>query len=119
MRYFYDAETERLEHDDINSVSRIIGYGENVMVREECFINKGTIVPLHSHKHEQITHVTKGSLIVLTENGDGQLLREGDAVYFDAYEKHGVRTLEERTTVIDSFSPVRLDHLENRTRYNV
>lgn len=105
-------------NDQINSSWRIIAFGEGVMVREEIFHDKGTVVPLHNHYHEQITYVTSGRLQIITGEGEGPILGPEDAIYFGPNEKHGVVTLEPETTLCDSFSPMRMDHLENRPVYN-
>ena len=41
--------------------SRILAYGPGLLVMEWHFEKAGSVTPMHSHYHEQVTHVVKGS----------------------------------------------------------
>ena len=116
-KVFQDKDQQRGESEALNSRSRVIAYGPGLMMREEHFFKAGTVVPLHNHYHEQITHVVKGSIKVITEDGTETVLKAEEAVYCAPYENHSVIVLEDDTIVKDAFNPIRLDHLQNRACY--
>ncbi|QZT37996.1 cupin domain-containing protein [Halosquirtibacter xylanolyticus] len=66
--------------------------------------------PFHSHPHEQITYVAKGSLKFFIENEEF-LLKEGDTIAIPAGKNHTIQTLSQGVRLIDSFSPIREDFL--------
>jgi quercetin dioxygenase-like cupin family protein len=86
---------------------KTLTYNKNMML---CYfnLNKGSQIPLHSHKEHQIGYVLKGKLKFFTENGEF-IAKEGDSYVFDSNEKHGAVILED-TDVIDVFSPAREDY---------
>jgi len=86
---------------------KTLSYNKNMML---CHfnLNKGSQIPLHSHKEHQIGYVLKGKLKFITENGEF-MAKEGDSYVFDSNEKHGAIILED-TDAIDVFSPAREDY---------
>ena len=74
-------------------------------------IKKGSILPLHSHLHEQITQVIEGTL-ELTVEGETFTLRPGDVMTIAPYEKHSGLAMEE-CYVQDIFRPEREDYKSN------
>ena len=116
-KVFQDADQQRGSSEGLNSKSRIIAYGAGLMMREERFAKAGTVVPLHCHYHEQITHVCKGSIKVIDHDGNETILKAEEAVYCAPNEMHSVIILEDDTVVKDAFTPVRLDHLQSKACY--
>ena len=96
-------------------MGRIIGYGPGVMLREEVF-PAGTHLPTHNHYHEQITYVVSGSIRCTLADGSEMVLKAGECAYFAPYEEHTLVMLED-TAVIDAFTPIRIDHLEQKVFY--
>lgn len=114
---FQDKDQQKGASDVLNSTNRVIAYGPGLMMREEHFAKAGTVVPMHNHYHEQITHVVKGSIKVITADGNETVLKAEEAVYCAPYEDHSVVVLEDDTIVKDAFNPIRLDHLKNKACY--
>ena len=73
---------------------------------------KGSVVPVHSHPHEQITVVVSGSLYFTLE-GEGKMVGAGEVVLIPGGASHGVRALED-SVAHDSFSPIREDYILDR-----
>jgi quercetin dioxygenase-like cupin family protein len=65
------------------------------------------VLPMHSHPHEQILMVTKGS-VELTLGEEKRVLEAGNMVVVPPDVIHGVTTIT-RACVTDVFSPVRED----------
>ena len=95
-----------------NFTSRILSYGPGLLVMEWHFPQKGAVTPMHSHYHEQITYIIKGSTEVELADGSKEIYKAGESVYFAPDEDHALVTQEDDTVCIDAFTPVRLDHLE-------
>lgn len=87
----------------------IIGYGENLMIAR-FYLERGAVLPMHQHPHEQATTVIKGKLEFNLE-GVESILEAGDALFIPSNAKHEVVALEE-SLVTDSFTPLREDFLK-------
>jgi len=74
-------------------------------------MNPGSILPEHSHPHEQISMVVKGAL-ELTVGGASRVLRHGDVAIVPSNVKHSGRVLEEPTVAIDAWNPIRQDYIK-------
>jgi quercetin dioxygenase-like cupin family protein len=75
----------------------------------EFTLAKGTVMPLHSHEHEQAGYVVRGR--VLFQIGDEEReLRAGDGYLAGSNVPHAVTALEE-SVAIDIFSPPRKEYL--------
>jgi quercetin dioxygenase-like cupin family protein len=86
---------------------RTLNYGQRLMV-VQVTLEEGTVVPVHSHPHEQITYIVEGRLSMEVE-GQTHVLGPGDSLLFPGDVKHGA-TATERTLVVDTFSPPREDY---------
>ena len=93
--------------------SRIIAYTPEVMMMEWTFPNENHVIPLHDHYHVQMSYIIKGSARVILADGTERPCRAGDAVAFAPNDAHSVITSEPNTVIMDVFTPIRLDHLEN------
>ena len=111
-RFFSRSDQKMGKNESTGSKIRMIGYGAGLMLREETF-PKGTVVPFHSHYHEQMCYVASGSANCILEDGSERVLHAGECAYIGPNEKHSVIMLEE-TTIIDAFTPIRVDHLEQK-----
>ena len=76
---------------------------------------KGAVVRMHSHEHEQISHVLSGALR-FTIAGQTMEMRAGDVVQIPSRAEHGVEVVED-AVVIDVFSPIRQDWLDGADAY--
>ncbi len=71
-------------------------------------IDKGAVLPAHSHVHEQTTQVTKGKL-EMTIGGETMILEPGTFTIIPSNVVHSARALTD-CLVIDTFFPVREDY---------
>ena len=100
-----DVKREDLEQ----GLSRkILARGGKMMLVEVTF-KKGAVGYLHSHPHEQVSYIQKGSFEVEI-NGEKRILETGDSFYAAPDAKHGVVALED-SVIIDVFTPQRDDFL--------
>jgi quercetin dioxygenase-like cupin family protein len=85
--------------------------GERVMVCRLRFAPR-VVTPPHEHPHEQITLVERGR--VLFTVGDEQRVAEaGDVLHFPPGSWHGATMLDEEVVLLDIFSPIREDFLDD------
>ncbi len=88
---------------------KIMAYSENIMTVEITF-EKGAVGALHSHPHEQVTYVKKGSF-EFTIGDEVKVVKEGDCLYKEPNIIHGTKALEEGV-LIDTFTPMRKDFIK-------
>jgi|SRR5689334_16289330 len=88
--------------------------GKEVMIARIA-MKRGCLVPVHSHRHEQISHVLSGSLRFLIE-GREILAGAGDLVLIPPHVPHSAEALED-TIAIDTFSPPREDWINKTDQY--
>ncbi len=67
--------------------------------------------PFHSHPHEQISYLAKGTILLFCEGEEEQILTEGDMFAIPSGKKHTIQLLTEEARLIDSFTPLREDFL--------
>ena len=87
---------------------KILARGGDLMM-VEVYLEEGGIGALHSHPHEQISYVNKGSL-EFELNGRKEIVMTGDTIYVPPNTLHGVVALE-KSVIIDVFNPQREDFL--------
>jgi quercetin dioxygenase-like cupin family protein len=68
-----------------------------------------TVLPMHSHPHEQLGIVIKGEL-ELTIDGEARKLKPGDVYLIPGDVEHGAKTFANPVKVMDVFSPAREDY---------
>lgn len=90
-------------------VRQIMGYDEQVMLVKVKF-ETGAVGTLHTHPHTQTTYVASGKF-EFTVNGKKQIVETGDGIYIEPEAQHGCTCLE-AGTLIDCFSPMRADFLQ-------
>jgi len=73
------------------------------------YISPGSDVPEHSHPHEQIGTVLKGSL-ELTIGDEKKVVKPGDAWCVPSNVVHRARCFDEAAEVLECFSPPREDY---------
>jgi quercetin dioxygenase-like cupin family protein len=71
-------------------------------------IDQGSLVPEHSHMHEQVVNMLEGTL-ELTVDGHRQVLGPGQVLVIPSHAIHSGRALTP-CKVLDVFSPVREDY---------
>lgn len=72
-------------------------------------IAQDAVLPMHSHVHEQLTHILAGKL-ELTIGDETQILLPGMVAVIPSHVPHGGRALED-CYALDVFSPVREDYM--------
>ena len=110
-----------MDPEQINStMKRRIITGEKLTVAQ-IWLEKGTVVPVHTHHNEQITQVITGKMefILGGDNGiDGEkmIVSAGELIVLPAHLPHGALVLED-TESWDFFSPQRSDWLDGSDQY--
>jgi quercetin dioxygenase-like cupin family protein len=88
-------------------IRRTLSTSESLMLID-VIIEKGAVVPLHNHPHEQIGYLISGR--VLFELGDERReLAAGDSWLVPPNLPHQVTALE-RSLIVDVFSPPREEY---------
>jgi len=98
-------------------ISRRLVTGGNMMIAH-VYLEKGAVVPVHSHHNEQITYVLQGALRFLL--GEDQLeeviVSAGDVLTIPSDLPHSAIALED-TLDVDVFNPPRQDWLDGTDAY--
>ncbi len=91
--------------------------GERIMLTH-VYLEKGCIVPLHSHENEQFTYILEGALrFWIGENGEEEVIvRAGEVLHIPSNVPHKAEALE-YTVDVDIFSPPRQDWLDKTDDY--
>jgi len=91
--------------------------GQNVMIAR-VMLAKDSVVPKHSHVHEQIAHVIQGALrFQLGDDGaEETTVAAGGLIVLPSNVPHAAVVLED-SVVLDVFSPPREDWLNKTDAY--
>jgi len=83
------------------------------MMLAHVYLEKGCIVPKHSHENEQLTYILEGALhFWIGEDGEEELtVRAGEVLVIPSNVPHKAEALED-TLDVDIFSPPRQDWLD-------
>jgi quercetin dioxygenase-like cupin family protein len=108
-----DIPREKLNED----ISRRLITGENMMI-SHVYLDKGAVVPKHSHHNEQITYVLEGALkFLLGEKQDTEVIvAAGEVLTIPPNLPHSAVALED-TLDVDVFNPPRQDWLDGTDAY--
>jgi quercetin dioxygenase-like cupin family protein len=100
-----------------DSIRRRIINGDGMMIAQ-VFLDRGAVVPKHSHLNEQITYIVSGALhFRLGEALDREVIvRAGEVLHIPAHVPHEATALED-TLDVDVFSPPRADWLNGSDAY--
>lgn len=100
-----------------DALSRRLITGERMMLAQ-VYLDKGCIVPRHSHENEQLTYILEGSLrFWIGEDGEEELVvRAGQVLHIPSNVPHMAEALED-TLDVDVFSPPRQDWLDGTDTY--
>ena len=88
------------------------------MMLAHVYLEKGCIVPQHSHENEQLTYILQGALrFWIGENGEEEVvLRAGEVLVIPSNVLHKAEALED-TVDVDIFSPPRQDWIDKTDDY--
>ena len=87
------------------------------MMLAHVYLEKGCIVPQHSHENEQLTYILSGALkFWIGEEKREQIVREGEVLVIPSNVLHMAEALED-TLDVDIFDPPRQDWLDKTDDY--
>ena len=100
-----------------DQISRRLVTGDQMMLAH-VYLDKGAIVPRHSHHNEQLTYILEGALrFWIGEDGAEELVvRAGEVLHIPSNVPHKAEALED-TLDVDVFSPPREDWLNHTDSY--
>jgi len=99
-----------------DALSRRLITGDRMMIAH-VYLEKGAIVPMHSHENEQITYILDGALrFWLGEDEREMILRSGEVLHIPANVQHKAEAIED-TLDVDVFSPPREDWISGTDDY--
>jgi quercetin dioxygenase-like cupin family protein len=107
MEYFCDVE-HRAAKEIAPGIQIRTFWGDEILV-SVVDLAANSVVPLHSHPHEQAGVVISGEL-ELTIAGETRILGPEDTYIIPGGVEHSGRTGDAPTKVWDVFSPVREDY---------
>jgi len=97
-------------------IHRRVISGERAMVAQ-IFLQKGAVVPTHSHENEQVTYLLEGALrFWIGEDREELLLRAGEVLLIPSGVPHAAEAMEDCVD-LDVFSPPRQDWLQGTDDY--
>jgi quercetin dioxygenase-like cupin family protein len=83
-------------------------YGSQTLLTE-VRLEKGAVIPLHKHPHEQTGYMISGHMDFLVD-GEHHIATPGDSWNIAGNVEHGATAIEE-SVVVEIFSPAREDYL--------
>jgi quercetin dioxygenase-like cupin family protein len=100
-------------------IGRRLVTGERSMLAH-LYMDKGAVVPRHSHDNEQFTYILKGALrFRLGADGEEEeevIVREGQVLHIPSNLPHSAEALED-TVDLDVFTPIRQDWIDGTDSY--
>jgi quercetin dioxygenase-like cupin family protein len=115
VRFFRwsDVPLERVT----DSLTRKLITGDRMMLAH-VFLDKGCIVPKHSHENEQLTYILEGALRFWIGDEESQVIEvhAGEVLHIPSNVPHKALALED-TLDVDIFSPPRADWLSHTDSY--
>jgi quercetin dioxygenase-like cupin family protein len=100
-----------------DKIGRRMVTGDRMMIAQ-VMLDKGAIVPMHSHDNEQITQVLSGTLRFWIGSEDAEPIDvgAGEVLHIPSNVPHKALALED-THDVDIFSPPRQDWLDGTDSY--
>ena len=100
-----------------DQLSRRLITGERMMLAQ-VYLDKGCIVPKHSHENEQLTYILEGALRfwIGEDEAEEVVVRAGEVLHIPSNVPHKAQALED-TLDVDVFSPPRQDWLNHTDSY--
>ena len=82
------------------------------------YLDKGCVVPKHSHENEQLTYILAGTLRFWLGDDEGEVVdvHAGEVLHIPAHIPHSAEALED-TLDVDIFSPARADWFDGSDAY--
>jgi quercetin dioxygenase-like cupin family protein len=100
-----------------DALERRLITGDRMMLAH-VYLEKGCVVPRHSHENEQLTYILEGALhFWIGDNGEEEVIvRAGEVLVIPSHVPHKAEALED-TLDVDIFSPPRQDWLDKTDDY--
>jgi quercetin dioxygenase-like cupin family protein len=100
-----------------DTISRRLVTGERLMLAH-VYLDKGAVVPKHSHENEQITYIVEGALRfwIGEDQQEEIIVRAGEVLTIPSNVPHKAEALE-NTLDVDVFTPPRADWLNHTDGY--
>jgi quercetin dioxygenase-like cupin family protein len=100
-----------------DTISRRIITGDDIMIAH-VYLEKGAIVPQHSHHNEQVTYILEGALhFWIGDDGSEEIIvGAGEVLHIPSNVPHRAQAIED-TLDVDVFSPPRADWLNGTDSY--
>jgi quercetin dioxygenase-like cupin family protein len=100
-----------------DTISRRLVTGDRMMLAH-VYLDKGAIVPKHSHENEQITYILEGALRfwIGEDQQEEIVVGAGEVLHIPSNVPHKAEALED-TLDVDVFSPPRQDWLNHTDSY--
>jgi quercetin dioxygenase-like cupin family protein len=88
------------------------------MMLAHVYLDKGCIVPKHSHENEQLTYILEGVLRFTLGEDESEVVdvSAGEVLHIPSHLPHSAEALED-TLDVDIFCPPRQDWLEGSDAY--
>ncbi len=112
---------EKVRREQMNPLlARQVVTGKRAMMAQ-VYLEKGCVVPSHSHESEQLSYVVEGALQFRVEDREGGgarevVVRAGEVLVIPSWVVHSAVALED-TVDLDIFSPIRQDWLDGTDAY--
>ncbi|MFL5562693.1 MAG: cupin domain-containing protein [Gemmatimonadaceae bacterium] len=100
-----------------DQISRRLVTGDRMMLAH-VYLDKGSVVPKHSHENEQLTYILEGALQfwIGEDQQEEIVVRAGEVLLIPSNVPHRALALED-TLDVDVFSPPRQDWLNHTDSY--
>ena len=100
-----------------DQIDRRLVTGDRSMLAH-VYLEKGSVVPWHSHDNEQFTYVLSGALRIWIGDAETEVhdVRAGEVLHIPSHAPHKAEALED-TLDLDVFTPVRQDWLDGTDSY--
>ena len=100
-----------------DQLTRRLITGDRMMLAH-VYLDKGCIVPQHSHENEQITYILEGALRfwIGADRSEEIVVSAGEVLHIPSNVPHMAEALED-TLDVDIFSPPREDWLNHTDSY--
>lgn len=99
------------------ALGRKLVTGDRIMLAQ-VFLDRGCVVPRHSHENEQMTYILDGALRfwIGEDEAEELVVRAGEVLHIPSGVPHKAEALED-TLDLDVFSPPRQDWLDGTDAY--
>jgi len=108
MSMYFPEPAEHAQHTIFPGVTIRTCAAEKMML-SLATLQPNSVVPDHSHPHEQVGYVIEGH-VVFHIGGEAKKLGPGDMFRIPGNVKHRVVALDETAKVLDIFHPIRDDY---------